>query len=146
MPMSKPSMNTPNKPTSHQPQDAANFKSKSGIKRIFKAWQYSIQGLKAAIRHEAAFRQELMLCIVLAPLAFFLGQTGFEVLFLLSTLFLLLITELLNSAIEAVADKLSQEYDPLIGRAKDLGSAAVFLCLSLIALVWIYFLLKIVIE
>lgn len=139
-------MNSPNKPTSSQPQDTADFKSKPGIKRIFKAGKYSMQGFRAAIRHEAAFRQELILCIILAPLAFFLGQTGFEVLFLLATLFLLLITELLNSAIEAVADKLSQEYDPLIGRAKDLGSAAVFLCLSLIALVWIYFLLKIVIK
>lgn len=105
-----------------------------------------MQGFKAAIMHEAAFRQELLLCLVLAPLAFFLGTTGFEVLFLLSTLFLLLITELLNSAIEAVADKLSPDYDPLIGRAKDLGSAAVFLCLSLIALVWIYFLIRILIE
>lgn len=122
--------------------DSAHYKSKPGIQRIFKAAKYSFQGLQAALKYEAAFRQELLLCLVLAPVAFILGNSALEILFLLSTLFLLLITELLNSAMETLADRLCQNYDPLIGRAKDLGSAAVFICLSLIAVVWTYFLIK----
>lgn len=139
-------MNTSNKSQNKDLKNATHFKSKSGIKRIVKAAQYSIQGFKAAWTHEAAFRQELLLCLVLAPLAFFLGRTGFEILFLLSTLFLLLVVELLNSALETLADRLNSEYDPLVGRTKDLGSAAVFMCLSLITLVWGYFLINLLIE
>ena len=122
--------------------DSAHYKSKPGIQRIFKATKYSFQGLRAALKYEAAFRQELLLCLLLTPVAFILGNDAVEILFLLSTLCLLLITELLNSAMEALADRLCQNYDPLIGRAKDLGSAAVFICLSLIAVVWTYFLIK----
>ncbi|ETD72383.1 diacylglycerol kinase [Pelistega indica] len=118
------------------------FKSKPGIKRIWNATRYSFQGFKAAFQLEAAFRQELFLCLVLTPVAFFLGQTPLEVLFLLATLFIVLAIELLNSAIESLADRISNEYDEYIGRAKDMASAAIFLCLSLVAITWAYFVIK----
>lgn len=118
------------------------FKSKPGIKRIFTAAKYSFQGIQSALKHEAAFRQELLLCIVLVPLAFVLGETGFEVLFLLSTLFLVLIVELLNSSIEALADRITNDFDEYIGRAKDMASAAIFFCLTLVTITWVYFVIK----
>lgn len=123
--------------TDHNP-----FKSKPGFKRILNAARYSFQGFKAAFQLEAAFRQELFLCLVLAPLALVLGETGLEVLFLLSTLFVVLVVELLNSALESLADRISKHYDELIGRAKDMASAAIFLCLMLVAITWLYFLCK----
>lgn len=123
--------------TDHNP-----FKSKPGFKRILNAARYSFQGFKAAFQLEAAFRQELFLCLVLAPLALVLGETGLEVLFLLSTLFVVLVVELLNSALESLADRISNHYDELIGRAKDMASAAIFLCLTLVAITWLYFLCK----
>lgn len=122
---------------SHNP-----FKSKRGIKRIWNAAKYSLQGFQAAFTFEAAFRQELFLCIVLVPLAFVLGQTGLEILFLLSTLVLVLVVELLNSAIEALADRITNDFDVYIGRAKDMASAAIFLCLTFVTITWIYFLIK----
>lgn len=118
------------------------FKSKPGFKRILKAGQYSLQGIQAALKYEAAFRQELLLCIVLVPLAFVLGETGFEVLFLLSTLFLVLIVELINSAIEALADRITNDFDEYIGRAKDMASAAIFFCLTFVTITWVYFVIK----
>ncbi|NEN74720.1 diacylglycerol kinase [Pelistega sp. NLN82] len=125
---------------SNSPQPS--YKSKRGLKRIKNALIYSLSGLKIAYRFEAAFFTELWLCLVLVPFAFILGQTGFEVLFLIATLFLVLIAELLNSAVEAIADRISHDYDEYIKRAKDMGSAAVFLCLSLVAITWGYFLIK----
>ena len=107
-----------------------------GIGRIFKAWRYSMQGLSAAIRHEAAFRQELILAVVLVPCAFALGRSITEISMLLGAILVVLITELLNSAIEAVADAVSLEAHPLIGRAKDIGSAAVWLAFLLLILIW----------
>lgn len=106
------------------------------IGRIFKAWRYSMQGLSAAIRHEAAFRQELILAVVLVPCAFALGRNIIEITLLLAAILIVLITELLNSAIEAVADAVSLEIHPLIGRAKDIGSAAVWLAFLLLLLIW----------
>lgn len=100
------------------------------------AARYSMQGLVAAVRYEAAFRQELLLTLVLSPVAFWVGQTPLQVILLLVCLLLVLIVELLNSAIEAVADAVSLEANPLIGRAKDLGSAAVLLSLLLTGGVW----------
>jgi diacylglycerol kinase (ATP) len=100
------------------------------------AARYSMQGLVAAVRYEAAFRQELLLALVLSPVAFWVGQTPLQVMLLLVCLLLVLIVELLNSAIEAVADAVSLEANPLIGRAKDLGSAAVLLSLLLTGGVW----------
>lgn len=113
------------------------FKSVRGLRRVFNAWRYSMQGLAAATRHEAAFRQELLLAAVLVPAAFFVGRSLIEVLLLLGTVFVVLIAELLNSALETLADAVSVEHHPLIGRAKDIGSAAVWLSLALLALVWV---------
>ncbi len=112
------------------------FKSVRGLRRILNAWRYSLQGLAAATRHEAAFRQELVLAAVLLPAAFFVGRTMMERLVLLATVFVVLIAELLNSAVETLADAVSVEHHPLIGRAKDIGSAAVLLAMTLLGLVW----------
>lgn len=113
------------------------YKSTGGFKRVANAVRYSMQGLVAALRYESAFRQELMLAAVLTPAAFWVGQNAGQILLLVGSLVLVLIVELLNSAIEAVADAVSLETNQLIGRAKDLGSAAVFLSLLLCAMVWL---------
>ncbi len=112
------------------------FKSTGGLRRIFNALRYSWQGLKAAIKYEAAFRQELALAVLMIPAAFFLGRNTTEVFLLIATVVLVLVVELLNSAIEALADALSVERHPLLGRAKDLGSAAVMLMLIFTGVVW----------
>lgn len=109
---------------------------RTGISRIIHAAGYSYQGLKACYRHEAAFRQELLLCALLAPLSFLATPYLVESALLISTLIIVLITELLNSAVEAVVDRIGHEYHDLSGRAKDIGSAAVFLSLLLVAVVW----------
>ncbi|KHD08564.1 diacylglycerol kinase [Candidatus Thiomargarita nelsonii] len=108
----------------------------TGLTRLVKAFGYSVAGFKAAWLNEAAFRQELVLSIILIPIAFWLGENGIERALLISCLLLVLLTELLNSAIEAVADRLTQERHPLIKRAKDAGSAAVFIALCYSVLVW----------
>ena len=108
----------------------------TGITRIVNATRYSAQGLASAWRHEAAFRQELALVIVLLPGAFWLGQTALERAVLIGTLLLVVIVELLNSAIEAAIDRHGSEHNELSGRAKDMGSAAVFISLVLVAVVW----------
>ena len=108
----------------------------TGITRIIKAFGFSMKGLRAAWQHEAAFRQELMLTVVLTPLAFVISETTMQLALLLLTLFVVLITEILNSAVEAVVDRVSDEQHKLAGRAKDMGSAAVFLSLSMTAVVW----------
>lgn len=112
------------------------YKSTGGLRRVFNALRYSLQGLRAACKYEAAFRQELALAILLIPAAFFLGRSTDEVFILIATVVLVLIVELLNSAIEALADALSVETHPLLGRAKDLGSAAVMLMLLFTLAVW----------
>jgi len=108
----------------------------TGLIRLVKAFGYSVAGFKAAWLNEAAFRQEFLLSIILIPIAFWLGDNGVERALLISCLLLVLLTELLNSAIEAVADRLTQERHPLIKRAKDAGSAAVFIALCYTVLVW----------
>lgn len=113
------------------------YKSTGGLRRVFNALRYSLQGLKAAIKYEAAFRQELALAILLIPAAFFLGRNTTEVFILIVSVVLVLVVELINSAIEALADALSVETHPLLGRAKDLGSAAVMLMLIFTGAVWI---------
>lgn len=113
------------------------YKSTGGLRRVVNALRYSFQGLKAAIKYEAAFRQELALAILMVPAAFFLGRTTDEVFILIASVILVLVTELLNSAVEALADALSVETHPLLGRAKDLGSAAVMLMLFFTAAVWL---------
>jgi diacylglycerol kinase (ATP) len=108
----------------------------TGLRRILHATRYSAQGFLHAWRHEAAFRQELLLTAVMLPLAVWIGRNAFEVLLLCATLFLVLIVELLNSAIEATVDRVGQEHHELSGRAKDLGSAAVCLSLFLVGVSW----------
>ena len=108
----------------------------TGIKRIISAGGFSLKGLSAAYRHEAAFRQEVWLAVVLVPAALWLGQTWLEKTLLISAVLVLLIVELLNSAIEAVVDRIGEEYHDLAGRAKDMGSAAVFLAMGLLVLIW----------
>lgn len=118
------------------------YKVNKGIKRIFLATLYSYQGLYAAARFESAFRQEALLAVLMAPCAFILGQTLLEIIVLFATLVLVLVTELLNSAIEAVVDRISYEWHELAKRAKDYGSAAVHLTLLLCGGTWGAFLLR----
>lgn len=108
----------------------------TGIRRIFRATKFSAQGLAHAIRNEAAFRQELMLTVLLVPAAWWLGETIIERALLIGVCLLVLVVELLNSAIEAAIDRHGDEYHDLSGQAKDMGSAAVFISLLLVALVW----------
>jgi diacylglycerol kinase (ATP) len=104
--------------------------------RIFKATIWSMQGLRAAWLHESSFRLEVYLLVVLAPLALWLGQTGVERALLLGSCLLVLSVELLNSAIEAVIERYGPEFHELAGRAKDMGSAAVFVVMLNVLLVW----------
>ena len=103
---------------------------------MIKALRYSMKGLKTAFRHEAAFRQELLLTIVLIPLALWVSRNPLEAVLLIGVLVFVLIVELLNSALETLADSITIEHHPLIERAKDLGSAAVLLSIGLAVLVW----------
>ena len=112
-------------------------KNGSGLARLRNAFGWAVAGLAATLKHEKAFQQELALCLVLAPIGLWLGKTGVEKALLLGALFLVLIVEILNSAIEVVVDRFGGEHHPLSGRAKDMGSAAVFLALANAALVWI---------
>ena len=106
------------------------------MKRVIRAAGYSWQGLGHAWRHEAAFRQELVLAALMTPAAFWLGRSAMEKTLLLGSLVLVLIVELLNSAVEAAIDRHGDELHELSGRAKDLGSAAVLLSLLLVAMFW----------
>ena len=115
---------------------AAEFKGKKGLVRLWNALGYSRDGLVAAWRNEAAFREELLLALVTIPLALFLGQTGVDRALLVGSIILILIVEILNSAVEAVVDKASPEKHELAKRAKDMGSAAVLLSLINAAAIW----------
>jgi diacylglycerol kinase (ATP) len=117
------------------------MKSKGGLGRLFKALRYSAQGLRAALRHEAAFRQELAIALPLALIAPWVAQGGVHALLLIGVWVAVIVVELLNSAIEALADAQSLEQMPLLGRAKDLGSAAVLLTLLFAIAVWLQALL-----
>lgn len=108
----------------------------SGLLRILKATHCSIKGFKAAWSFEAAFRQEALLALILLPFTFVLAQSSMHWLALMFTLLFLLFAELVNSALEALADKVCLEHDPLIGRAKDIGSAIVFIAIWFLILVW----------
>jgi len=108
----------------------------SGLKRIIKASSCSLQGFKVAFKYESAFRQELLLALMLLPASFYVGNNALQVAVLISCLVLLLIVEIINSAIEAVVDRVGLEHHELSGRAKDLGSAAVSLALLLVAITW----------
>lgn len=109
---------------------------KTGIARIIAAFGYSMQGFSAAWRHEAAFRQELLLALILVPVAFWLAGNVIELIILIASVFWMLMAELINSAIEAVVDRIGPEQHVLAGRAKDIGSALVLTSLALLGLVW----------
>jgi len=108
----------------------------AGLERLFKAIGFSRQGLTAAFKNEAAFRQEIYLSIILIPLGFYLGETGVEIALLVSVILLVLITELINSGMEAIVDRFGGEHHELSGRAKDVASAAVLIALLNVVLVW----------
>ena len=108
-----------------------------GLGRLYRAFFWSVSGLRAAFVHEAAFRQEILLCAVLAPAALYFGKTGVEKALLLGSLLLVLIVELLNSAVEVTIDRISEDEHDLSGRAKDIGSAAVFLSLINAGVIWL---------
>ncbi len=114
----------------------SEFKSRGGLARIWHAMGYSRAGLVAAFRHEAAFRQELAVGVPLVIAAWWLAPTPLEALALVAVIVLVWVVELLNSAIEALADHVSEDRHPMLGRAKDLGSAAVMLCITLAVLTW----------
>lgn len=116
-------------------------KGATGVRRLINATRYSLAGLGAALRHEAAFRQELALAAILLPLGVWLGRTGAERALLVGSVLLVLVVELLNSAVEAVVDRASPERHELAGRAKDIGSAAVFVSLLNLSAVWLLVLL-----
>lgn len=112
------------------------------VEHLFHATKWSLAGLKAAWKHEQAFRIEVVASFAIIPLAFYLGETHIEKLLLLLSWLLVLIIELINSAVEAVVDRISTDYHELSGRAKDLGSAAVFLGNITFATTWIILLFK----
>lgn len=118
-------------------KDYSNKPNGTGVYRIYKAAYCSYKGFKAAHKYEAAFRQEVIMCAILAPISFFLATSTTELMVLLMTLAFVLFAEIINSAIEALADKITTEHDELIGRAKDLGSAGVFIAFSLLVFCWV---------
>jgi diacylglycerol kinase (ATP) len=114
----------------------SEFKSKLGFRRIGSAFFYSIDGLKAAWQHEAAFRQEMLVVVIGVVAALSMKISAFEKLMLIAVLVLVLIVELLNSELEAVVDRISLERHPLSKNAKDLGSAAVALSMGIAFAAW----------
>lgn len=108
----------------------------SGLKRVIYAAGYSWKGFKSTWKHEAAFKQEVILFTLMTPLAFWIGDTASETVILIAVLLIVLVVELLNSAVESVVDRIGDDYHKLSGRAKDQGSAAVFLSFFIAILVW----------
>src|SRR5450631_717769 len=109
----------------------------TGITRLLRAFGYSLQGFRHAWRDEAAFRQEVFLSLILIPAGLYLGRSGVERALLVSPMLLILVVEILNSAVEAVVDRSGTERHPLAGMAKDMGSAAVLLSFVLLGTVWL---------
>ena len=118
------------------------YKGKTGLKRVWNALFYSLSGLRAAIRHEDAFRQEVLLACILIPTAMLLPVSGVGKALMVASVLLVLIVELLNSAVEAAVDHTSLDQHKLAKRAKDIGSAAVLLSLLDVVLVWLLILLN----
>ena len=116
--------------------DESPFKGKTGVRRLINALRYSLQGFGSAFRHEDAFRQEALLAAALIPIALFLDVGGLGKAMMIASVLLVLIVELLNSAIEAAVDRISFDKHRLSKRAKDIGSAAVFLSLVNVVVVW----------
>ena len=120
----------------NEPVAESPFKGKTGIVRIWNAFRYSLDGLRAAFRHEDAFRQEALLAAVLIPLACFMPANGTGKALMIASVLLVIIVELLNSAIEAAIDRISLDRHQLSKRAKDIGSAAVLMSLCNVLIVW----------
>jgi len=120
----------------NDPESTSAFKSRGGLTRVWNAARYSLAGLRAALRHEAAFRQELLVGLPLLLATPWLAPGRWQGLAMAGSIVLVWVVELLNSAIEALADAVTVDRHPLLGRAKDLGSAAVMLSLLLAAAVW----------
>jgi diacylglycerol kinase (ATP) len=113
------------------------YKGQTGLRRILSATRNSLEGFVAAVRHEDAFRQELIMAAVLVPVGIWLGNDGLERALLVGAVLLVLVVELLNSAVEATVDRISFEDHRLAKRAKDIGSAAVMLSITTAAVVWL---------
>jgi diacylglycerol kinase (ATP) len=111
-------------------------KGKAGLARVWNAFFYSVDGFRAAFQHEDAFRQEVILAAILIPASFFLSQDNLGRALMIGSVMLVLIVELINSAIEATVDRISLEHHRLAKRAKDIGSASVLLSLLLVVVVW----------
>ena len=118
------------------------YKGKTGLRRLINAFGYSIAGTLAAFKHEDAFRQEVVLTIVLTPAALYFGETAIDQALMISSLLLIVVVELLNSSIEATVDRISVKHHKLAKRAKDIGSAAVFFSLFNAAVIWFLLLVK----
>ena len=125
-------------------KNAESLKGKTGLRRLINATGYSWKGFKAAFAKEAAFREETLAATVLIPLAIILPVTWLETVLLIVAVLGLLLTEILNSALEAVVDRIGTEIHPLSGRAKDMGSAAVLLALIICVLIWLVILLPLI--
>ena len=113
-----------------------------GIKRLINAFDYSMQGFKAAYKHEEAFRQEFFILILAIPLGLWCADNAIELILLIGSVLLLLVVELLNSAVEATVDRFGGEMHELSGRAKDMGSAAVFVASVITGMVWLLILFQ----
>ncbi|MDK9737766.1 diacylglycerol kinase [Vibrio sp. D404a] len=113
----------------------------AGLRRVLNATAYSIKGLKAAFKTEAAIRQELVLCAIFIPVALMLDISKVEQILMIASLILVVLFELINSAIEAVVDRVGTEHHELSGKAKDIGSAAVMVSLGLALFTWLYILI-----
>lgn len=120
-------------PVTHE---TSPHKGKTGLRRVRNAFFYSMAGFSAAYKNEDAFRQEVLLALILVPLAFFLPVSGIGRAIMIGSILLVLMVELLNSAIEATVDRISIEHHALAKQAKDIGSAAVFVALANVAIVW----------
>ena len=120
-----------------EPKSAESLKGKQGLVRLINATRYSLQGIQAGIKHEAAFREELILAIVLIPVALLLPVSTLEKIVLIESTLLVPFAEIINSAIEACVDRFCNEIHPLAGRAKDMGSAGVFFALIIAAIAWL---------
>jgi diacylglycerol kinase (ATP) len=116
--------------------DPVSIENNTGLKRIVNATFFSLAGLRAAWKNEAAFRQECLLAFVMLPISFWLGRTAVERSLLIASVLLVLVVELLNSAVESVVDRIGTDHHSLSGRAKDQGSAAVLMSLTLTVVVW----------
>ncbi len=118
-------------------ENKSPFKGKTGLTRVWNALRYSIDGLSAAYRHEDAFRQEIWLALILIPTVFFMPANALGKAMMIGSVLLVLTVELINSAIEAVVDRISLERHHLAKRAKDIGSAAVLIALINVAVTWL---------